>query len=63
MNGILSAIRVVDLSTGRAGSIAALLLAESGADVVKVEARGGHPERGIDRRKAIFCGDRAGRGS
>jgi crotonobetainyl-CoA:carnitine CoA-transferase CaiB-like acyl-CoA transferase len=45
MTGLISHIRVVDLSAGRAGSIAALLLAESGADVVKVEARSGHPER------------------
>jgi crotonobetainyl-CoA:carnitine CoA-transferase CaiB-like acyl-CoA transferase len=46
MSGILADIRVIDLSLGRAGSIAALLLAESGADVVKVEARRGHLERG-----------------
>jgi crotonobetainyl-CoA:carnitine CoA-transferase CaiB-like acyl-CoA transferase len=35
---ILSGIRVLDLSHGIAGRVAAMLLAESGADVVKVES-------------------------
>ncbi len=34
--GILNGVRIVDLAEGRAGSLAALMLAESGADVVKV---------------------------
>jgi crotonobetainyl-CoA:carnitine CoA-transferase CaiB-like acyl-CoA transferase len=46
MTQIISHVRAVDLSLGRAGNIAALLLAESGADVIKVEARAGHSERG-----------------
>ena len=33
---ILGGVRIVDLSEGRAGSLAALMLAEAGADVVKV---------------------------
>ncbi|MGE4652254.1 MAG: CoA transferase [Myxococcota bacterium] len=38
---ILSGIRVVDLSSGVSGQVAGLLLAESGADVIKVEPPGG----------------------
>ncbi|MGX7679935.1 CoA transferase [Jatrophihabitans sp. DSM 45814] len=37
-DGILQGIRVLDLASGIAGRVAALLLAESGADVVKVES-------------------------
>src|SRR5262245_50825574 len=36
-DGILRGIRVVDMAEGIAGSVAALLLAEAGADVVKIE--------------------------
>lgn len=43
---ILDGIRVIDLSEGLAGSVAALILAESGADVVKVEPRQGTRLRG-----------------
>jgi crotonobetainyl-CoA:carnitine CoA-transferase CaiB-like acyl-CoA transferase len=35
--GILDDIRIVDMSAGIGGSVAALLLAEAGADVVKIE--------------------------
>jgi crotonobetainyl-CoA:carnitine CoA-transferase CaiB-like acyl-CoA transferase len=35
--GILDDIRIVDMATGIGGSVAALLLAEAGADVVKIE--------------------------
>ncbi|MET0629039.1 MAG: CoA transferase [Acidimicrobiia bacterium] len=35
--GILDGIRIIDLSTGIAGPVATMLLAEVGADVVKVE--------------------------
>ncbi len=38
--GILDGIRVIDITEGLAGSVACLLLAESGADVVKVEPPG-----------------------
>jgi crotonobetainyl-CoA:carnitine CoA-transferase CaiB-like acyl-CoA transferase len=37
MTGVLDGIRVVDLTSGLAGSVATLLLAEVGADVIKVE--------------------------
>ncbi len=42
----LSALRVVDLSTGIPGGYCSRLLADAGADVVKVESPGGDPWRG-----------------
>src|SRR6478735_6727433 len=45
MTGILDGVRVLDLSTGIAGPITAMLLSDHGADVVRVEA----PDRGPDR--------------
>ena len=41
----LSALRVVDLSTGIPGAYCSRLLADAGADVVKVEPPGGDPWR------------------
>jgi len=41
MTGPLGGLRVVDLSTGIAGAITTMLLADQGADVVKVEPPGG----------------------
>jgi crotonobetainyl-CoA:carnitine CoA-transferase CaiB-like acyl-CoA transferase len=45
-DGPLSGLRVVDLTIWMAGSIAAMLLADLGADVVKVESQAGDPARG-----------------
>jgi crotonobetainyl-CoA:carnitine CoA-transferase CaiB-like acyl-CoA transferase len=45
MPAALDGIRVIDLSTGVAGPMAAMLLADFGADVVKVERPGGDPSR------------------
>src|SRR5438270_4798076 len=41
----LAALRVVDLSTGIPGGYCCRLLADAGADVVKVEPPGGDPWR------------------
>lgn len=41
--GILDGIRVLDMATGIPGSVAGLLLAEAGADVVKLEGRNEAP--------------------
>jgi crotonobetainyl-CoA:carnitine CoA-transferase CaiB-like acyl-CoA transferase len=45
--GILSGVRIVDLSNGIAGSVATLMLAEAGADVVKIEPPQGSSDRGL----------------
>ncbi len=44
---ILEDIRIIDLSRGVAGAVASMMLAESGADVVKVEPPGGDPTRAL----------------
>src|SRR5438093_6557656 len=48
MPGALDGVRIVDLSWGIAGPLGVLLLAEHGADVVKVEPPGGDPFRAYD---------------
>jgi len=48
MAGALDGVRILDLSWGIAGALGVLLLAEQGADVVKVEPPGGCPFRGYD---------------
>ncbi len=45
-DAILDHIRIVDLSWGLAGPVASRLLAEAGADVIKVEPPSGDPLRG-----------------
>jgi crotonobetainyl-CoA:carnitine CoA-transferase CaiB-like acyl-CoA transferase len=45
MTAILDGIRIIDLSTGHSGPVTTQLLAEAGADVVKVEAPDGDPTR------------------
>jgi len=46
MASVLDGIRVLDLSSGIAGPVAGMLLADHGADVVKIEPPGGDPRRG-----------------
>ncbi len=48
MSGALEGVRILDLSWGIAGALGVLLLAEQGADVVKVEPPGGCPFRDYD---------------
>src|SRR5436305_1223342 len=45
VEGALEGLRVLDLSTGIAGPMAAMFLADFGADVVKVEPPAGDPGR------------------
>ena len=44
---LLSGLRVLDLSSGPAGGLATMILADFGADVLKVEAPGGERFRGL----------------
>ena len=48
MAGSLDGVRILDLSWGIAGPLGVLLLAEQGADVIKVEPPGGDPFRAYD---------------
>jgi crotonobetainyl-CoA:carnitine CoA-transferase CaiB-like acyl-CoA transferase len=45
MTGPCDDLRIIDLSSGRAAGIATMVLADFGADVIKVEPPGGDPER------------------
>ena len=45
MSGALARLRVLDLSSGIAGPMVGMLLADHGADVIKVEPPGGDPGR------------------
>jgi len=57
---IFEGIRVIDLSQGIAGALTSLLLAEQGADVIKVEPPGGDPYRQIE--PGFFIWNRSKRG-
>lgn len=48
MPGALDGVRILDLTWGAAGALGVLLLAEQGADTIKVEPPGGDPFRSYD---------------
>src|ERR1700683_1030047 len=49
--GALDGVRILDLTWGAAGALGVLLLAEQGADTLKVEPPGGDPFRSYDGYK------------
>lgn len=59
MTSVLDGIRVLDLSWGIAGPVAGMLLADHGADVVKIEPPGGDPFRGTAGYAAWLRGRRS----
>jgi crotonobetainyl-CoA:carnitine CoA-transferase CaiB-like acyl-CoA transferase len=56
---LLSDMRVIDLSTGPAGGMATMVLADFGADVVKVEPPGGDPYRRLSNAPLWLRGKRS----
>jgi crotonobetainyl-CoA:carnitine CoA-transferase CaiB-like acyl-CoA transferase len=59
MASVLEGVKVLDLSSGIAGPIAGMLLADHGADVVKVEPPGGDALRGTAGYDAWIRGRRS----
>jgi crotonobetainyl-CoA:carnitine CoA-transferase CaiB-like acyl-CoA transferase len=48
MAGVLENLKVLDLTSGVAGPMTAMLLGDNGADVIKIEPPGGDPARTLD---------------
>ncbi len=59
MTSVLDGIRVLDLSSGIAGPVAGMLLADHGADVAKIEPPGGDPLRGTPGYETWLRGRRS----
>jgi crotonobetainyl-CoA:carnitine CoA-transferase CaiB-like acyl-CoA transferase len=59
MTGLLSDLRVIDLSRGPAGGLATTILADFGADVIKVEPPGGDPLRRLPNAPLWLRGKRS----
>ena len=59
MASVLDGVKVLDLSSGIAGPVAGMLLADHGADIVKVEPPGGDPLRGTPGYDAWIRGRRS----
>jgi crotonobetainyl-CoA:carnitine CoA-transferase CaiB-like acyl-CoA transferase len=57
--GILEGIDVLDLSWGIAGPIVTMLLADNGADVIKIEPPGGDPFRSLSGNRVWNRGKRS----
>ena len=53
MTGPCDDLRIIDLTSGQAGGIATMILADFGADVIKVEPPGGDPSRAPARRTDV----------
>ena len=58
-DGPLSELRILDLTTGPVGGIATMVLADFGADVIKVEKPGGDPYRELPNAPMWLRGKRS----
>jgi crotonobetainyl-CoA:carnitine CoA-transferase CaiB-like acyl-CoA transferase len=59
MPGVLTGVKVLDLSWGIAGPMAGMLLSDHGADVTKIEPPGGDPYRALSGARVWHRGKRS----
>ncbi len=59
MQPALDGVRVLDLSSGQAGGVATMVLADFGADVIKIERPGGDPWRALPAAPMWLRGKRS----
>ena len=59
MSGPCDDLRIIDLTSGQAGGIATMVLADFGADVIKVEPPGGDSARGLPASPMWLRGKRS----